>query len=145
VNPVVDAVLGGWSASGLFTYNSGVPLRLGSAVVTGDPALSNPTSKRWFDTSKVSILPAFTRRANPVQYDDLLGPRFVNIDLTLAKMFPIHERLKFELRMEAYNALNAFTGDTPVLSVNSASFGQIIAQRPGVFGRQIQYVGRIVF
>jgi hypothetical protein len=145
VNPVVDGILGGWSASGLFTYNAGVPLRLGSAVVTGDPAVSNPTSKRWFDTSKVSILPAFTRRANPVQYDDLLGPRFVNIDLTLAKMFPIHERLKFELRVEAYNALNAFTGDTPVLSVTSASFGQIIAQRPGVFGRQIQYVGRIVF
>ena len=145
VHPLVDGILGGWSVSGLFTYNAGVPLRLGPAVVTGDPALSNPTSKRWFDTSKVSILPAFTRRANPVQYDDLLGPRYVNVDLTLAKMFPIKERFKFELRMEAYNALNAFTGDNPVLNITAASFGQIIAQRPGVFGRQLQYTGRIIF
>jgi len=120
-------------------------LRLGSAVVTGDPSLSNPTSQRWFDTSKVSILPAFTRRSNPVQYDDLLGPRFVNLDLTLAKIFPIKERFKFELRMEAYNALNAFTGDNPVLNITAANFGQIIAQRPGVFGRQIQFTGRIIF
>ena len=103
------------------------------------------TGQRWFDTSKISNLPAFTRRVNPVQYDDLLSPRFVNIDLTLAKMFPIHERFKFELRMEAYNALNSFTGDNPVLNINAATFGQIIAQRPGVFGRQIQYTGRIIF
>ena len=115
-NPLVDAVFGGWSVSGLFTYNSGVPLRLGSVLADGDPAISNPTSGRWFDTSKVHVLPAFTRRTNPVQYSDLLGPRFVNLDTTLAKMFPIKERVKFELRMEAYNLLNAFSGDNPVLA-----------------------------
>jgi len=47
--------------------------------------------------------------------------------------------------MEAYNALNAFTGDNPVLNITAANFGQIIAQRPGVFGRQIQFTGRIIF
>ena len=144
-NPVLDAVLGGWSVSGLFTYNAGVPLRLGSVLVDGDPGLSNPTSGRWFDTSKVHVLPAFTRRANPTQYSDLLGPRFVNIDMTLGKLFPIKERVKFELRMEAYNLLNSFSGDNPVTSPTAATFGQIIAQRPGVFGRQVQYTGRIIF
>ena len=113
--------------------------------MSGDPSLSNPTSKKWFDTSKIQQLPAFTRRVNPVQFDKLLGPRYVNIDTTLAKMFPITERVKFELRMEAYNLVNSFTGDNPVLSPTSPSFGQIIAQRPGTFGRQIQYTGRIIF
>ncbi|MEO8126780.1 MAG: TonB-dependent receptor [Bryobacteraceae bacterium] len=144
-NWLVDGVLGGWSASGLFTYNGGVPIRLGSALVDGDPSLSHPTSQKWFDTSKIKQLPAFTRRVNPVQYDKLLGPRYVNIDMTLAKMFPIKERIKFELRMEAYNVVNSFTGDNPVLTPTSPSFGQIIAQRPGTFGRQIQYTGRIIF
>jgi hypothetical protein len=144
-SPLLEAVLGGWSASGLFTYNSGVPLRFGSVVADGDPALSNPTSGRWFDTSKVHVLPAFTRRTNPVQYGDLLGPRYVNLDTTLAKMFPIKERVKFELRVEAYNLLNSFSGDNPVLSPTAATFGQIIAQKPGVFGRQVQYTGRIIF
>ena len=144
-NPLLEAVLGGWSVSGLFTYNAGVPLRLGSVLADGDPAISNPTSGRWFDTSKVHVLPAFTRRTNPVQYGDLLGPRFVNLDTTLAKMFPIKERVKFELRVEAYNLLNSFSGDNPVLSPTAATFGQIIAQKPGVFGRQVQYTGRIIF
>ena len=75
--------------------------------------MSNPTSGRWFDTSKVHVLPAFTRRTNPVQYSDLLGPRFVNLDTTLAKMFPIKERVKFELRMEAYNAAQFFQRRQP--------------------------------
>jgi hypothetical protein len=145
VNSIVDGMLGGWSISGLFTYNAGTPLRLGPALVSGDPALSNPTSDRWFDTSKVKILPAFTRRTSPVQYDDLLGPRFVNIDMTLAKDFPIKERLKFELRLEGYNVMNSFTGNNPVLNPNSPTFGRIVQQRPGTFGRQTQYSGRFIF
>lgn len=145
MNRLVDGVFGGWSVSGLYSFNTGVPIRLGGVVVNGDPGLSNPTRKRWFDTSKISLLPAFTRRTNPVQYDDLLGPRFANLDMTLAKQFSIKDRLKFELRMESYNTLNSFTGDNPVTSVTSPSFGQIIAQRAGTFGRQIQYTGRFIF
>ncbi len=146
VHPFVDAVLGGWSMSGLFTFNTGVPLRIGSYVVTGDPTISDPRSERWFDTSKFSLLPAFTRRANPWQYSGLVGPRFANIDLTLAKEFAIvKERLKFELRGEAYNVVNSFTADQPELNINSSNFGKLFRQRPGVFGRQIQFSGRFVF
>jgi hypothetical protein len=74
-NAVADALLGGWSMSGLFTYNSGLYLRFGSARVSGDPTLDNPTKERWFDTSKFSVLPAFTRRENQLQYDGLTGHR----------------------------------------------------------------------
>ncbi|MCC6394197.1 MAG: TonB-dependent receptor [Bryobacterales bacterium] len=144
-HPVVDAILGGWSTSGLFTYNSGAYMRFGGMLVDGDPGISNPTSAKWFDTSKFKILPPFTRRTNPLQYSDVKGPRFVNFDATLAKEFPIRERLKFELRMEAYNVLNAFTGADPNLSVTSPLFGQITSQRAGIFGRQIQYTGRIIW
>jgi hypothetical protein len=145
VNPVIDGILGGWGISGLFTYNTGTPIRLGGAVVTGDPAISNPTSARWFDTSKVSILPAFTPRTNPVQFSDLVGPRYVNLDLTLAKEFRITERLKFELRFEGYNALNALTPSEPVTSVTNANFGKCIDQRTGLSGRQVQFSGRVMF
>jgi hypothetical protein len=87
----------------------------------------------------------FTRRKNPKQYDDVKAPRFVNIDTTLAKEFPIIERLKFELRGEAYNLLNAFTGADPDLNVTSGNFGKITAQRSGLFGRQIQFSGRLIW
>ncbi|HZT33367.1 MAG TPA: TonB-dependent receptor [Bryobacteraceae bacterium] len=145
VNPWIDGVLGGWSLSGLFTYNSGIPLRLGPALVSGDPAISNPTRNRWFDTSKVQVLPPFTESVNPVQYSDLVGPRFVNLDMTLAKEFAIKERLKFELRFEGYNVLNAFTDATPILTITSPNFGKVIDEAPGTYGRQIQFSGRFIF
>ncbi len=145
VNPFIDGLLGGWGVSALFTYNTGVPIRLGSAVVTGDPALSHPTSGEWFDISKVSVLPAFTVRTNPVQYSDLVGPRLVNLDMTLGKQFRIVERVKFELRMEAYNALNAFTPAAPNTSIGNANFGKCIGALAGTSGRQVQLSGRFTF
>jgi hypothetical protein len=145
VNPFIDGVLEGWGVSALFTYDTGTPIRLGSALVSGDPALSNPTSGRWFDTSKVSVLPAFTVRTNPVQYSDLVGPRFVNLDMVLAKQFRIVERVKFELRMEAYNAPNAFPPANPNTSVGSANFGKTIGALAGTSGRQVQLSGRFTF
>ncbi len=147
MNKVADAVFGGWSLSGLFTYNSGLFLRFGSLVVDGDPTLSDPRSERWFDTSKIRQLPAFTRRTNPLQYPNLTGPRYVNFDNTLAKSFNVlpEDKLKFELRFEAYNLLNSFTGADPERNVTSANFGRIVAQRAGQFGRQIQFSGRFIF
>jgi Carboxypeptidase regulatory-like domain len=146
-NRVLDGIFGGWAASGLFTYNSGLYLRFGGALVSGDPGIDSPTKTRWFDTSKFKQLPAFTRRDNPLQYDSVKGPNFVNIDTTLAKEFSIlpENRLKFELRGEAYNLTNRFTGADPNLTVTSATFGQITAQRAGVFGRQIQFSGRLIW
>jgi len=144
-NAFVDGVFGGWTVSSLFTYNTGTPLRIGPAVVSGDPSLPNPTSERWFDTSKVSVLPAFTPRSNPIQYSDLVGPRFVNLDMTLGKQFAITERVRFELRAEAYNALNAFTPADPITTVTNANFGRSIDQRAGLSGRQVQFSGKIMF
>ncbi len=143
---LVQAMFGGWSTSTLFTYNSGLYLRFPGAVVSGDPGVAEPTSNRWFDTSKFSVLPAFTRRTNPLQFNNVKGPRFVNFDATVAKEFPVYkERLKFELRGEAYNLLNAFTGSNPDTNPTSVNFGRIVSQRAGNFGRQIQFSGRFIW
>jgi hypothetical protein len=144
-NRVVEGALGGWTLTGLFTYNSGIPIRLGSAVVNGDPALSNPTRNEWFDTSKISVLPAYTIRTNPIQYDDMVGPRFVNLDTSLAKQFAVTERVKFELRFEGYNLDNHLTLAAPVTTITSVNFGKSIAEAAGHYGRQVQFSGRVTF
>ena len=147
-NKVVDGVLGGWSVSTLLQYNTGLYLRFGGLLVSGDPTLSNPTAARWFDTSVFKQLPAFTRRTNPLQFGNLKGPRFVNVDTTISKQFSIlpEGRLKFELRGEAYNLTNRFPMADPDLGgPTSANFGRVVAQRAGVFGRQIQFSGRLVW
>lgn len=145
VHPVVDGVFGGWALSGIFTYNTGQFLRFGGLLASGDPSVDNPTRNRMFDISKFQVLPPFTRRQNPLQYSGVKGMPFKNVDMTLAKEFRIKEGLKFELRMESYNATNSFNGDLPVVNRNSSQFGQVIAQRPGYFGRQFQYSGRFIF
>jgi hypothetical protein len=114
-------------------------------LVNGDPTIDNPQRDRWFDTSKFAVLPAFTRRTNPLQYANLVGPNTLNLDATLAKEFRITEKVKFELRMEAYNVANSFFGSDPDVNVNSPNFGRVVTQRGGFFGRQLQYSGRIIF
>lgn len=145
MNRVVEGFLGGWVVSALFTYNSGIPIRLGGAVVNGDPALSSPARDQWFNTADISLLPAFTPRSNPTQYSDMVGPRIVNLDSTLGKQFAITERVRFELRFEAYNTLNALTLTDPVTSITSPNFGKVIDERTGFYGRQIQFSGHLTF
>jgi hypothetical protein len=145
-NRAIQGILGGWSASTLFTYSSGEYLRFGGMLAEGNPKLDNPTRERWFDTSLFARLPAFTRRTNPLQYGGVTGPRYVSTDATLAKEFNlVAERLKFELRAEAYNLFNSFIGSAPSTNVTAATFGQITAQRNGWFGRQIQFSGRLIW
>jgi len=144
-NKMVDGVFGGWSLSGLFSINSGQYLRFAGLIVDGDPSIDNTTRDRAFDTSKFARLPAFTRRTNPLQYSNVKSQVFKNVDLTLAKNFAITERVKFELRMEAYNASNSFNGDLPSTAFGTSAFGSIVAQRPGYLGRQFQYSGRFTW
>ena len=84
---MVDAILGGWSISEIYTFNSGVFLRFGAAPVSGNPAIDNPSRARMFDTSKFTRQPAFTRRTNPLQFPEVTGPGYKNLDLTLAKTY----------------------------------------------------------
>ena len=55
MHPVLNAVIGGWSTSHLFLWNSGPFLRWGQLNVNGDPRVSNPTADQWFNTAAFSI------------------------------------------------------------------------------------------
>jgi hypothetical protein len=65
--------------------------------------------------------------------------------MTLGKQFRIVERVKFELRMEAYNALNAFTPAAPNTSIGNVNYGKCIGALAGTSGRQVQLSGRVIF
>src|SRR5581483_9998355 len=122
---------------------NGAPIANGTGgIVSGDPAISNPTMGRWFNTSLIQQLPAFTRATNPVQFSDWLGPRFIDIDLALAKQFAITERIHFELRVDAFNLPNALTPANPITSPTNTNFGKSIDAAAGTYGRQIQYSGK---
>jgi len=144
-HPVAEAILGGWSVSGISQYQGGQFLRFGTLLVNGDPRIDSASNAARFNTAVFERQPAFTRRSNPWQYSGVHGPAFKSVDLSLAKEHPITERVRFELRMEAYNLANNFFGDNPTTDRASGVFGSVVRQRPGFAGRQLQYSGRFIW
>jgi hypothetical protein len=57
---VVDAILGGWKVAGLWTFIAGDFPRFGNLLASGNPCMSNPNPKGWFNTSVFSRIPANT-------------------------------------------------------------------------------------
>jgi hypothetical protein len=145
-HPVANGLLGGWSTSWLFMFNSGQYLRFGQLKTDGSsPKLDNPTTDLWFDTSKFQQAEPFTPRTNPWQYPDVTGPSSWNVDMTLAKDFPIQRDYRLEFKLEAYNVTNNFVPSNPILNVLSPLFGKSTGQLLGNRGRELQYTLRLYF
>lgn len=143
-----DAVLGGWKVTGMSTFISGAILRFGKMNYNGqDPTVSEPSRSRWFNTSAFSPIASNTYviRTNPMQFDNLRGPRYHQLDATLSKEFAITERFKTELKAAAYNALNRLNLANPNMTVTSSQFGQAIYQGSpsATFGPQTMELGSV--
>jgi hypothetical protein len=136
-----DFVIGGWKLVGVLTVTSGDFLRFGNLIVTGNPCSVDQNYKHWFNTSAFQPYPSdtfYALRTNPMQYDCLTGPKFVNLDGTLSKTFKITERVKTEFKMAAYNATNRLNRGDPNTDAYSSTFGQALFQGSpgGTFGQQ---------
>ncbi|MBL8214493.1 MAG: TonB-dependent receptor [Bryobacterales bacterium] len=143
MHPVLNAIIGGWSTSHIFMWNSGSFLRFGQLDVSGDPGSSLRDWSKWFNTSVFKQATPFTPRTNPFQYSGLTGPNYWNLDSTLSKNFPVTERVKLELRLEGYNLTNSVMPGNPNLNVLSTQFGGITSQVN--YGREVQYTLRLHF
>jgi Carboxypeptidase regulatory-like domain/TonB-dependent Receptor Plug Domain/TonB dependent receptor len=79
------------------------------------------------------------------------GPHRTNLDLTLAKTTTITERLKAEIRVDAFNLLNEVEFNNPDTNIFSSTFGQItntdIATPAALYHteRQLQLALRLSF
>jgi hypothetical protein len=148
MHPVAEAILGGWSTSGIFWYYAGNRLRFGQMEVVGDPAIDNPD--KWgymFNPAafRFNSNAPFEARTNPKSYPGVQGPGYKNVDFNLAKFFNLTERVRLELKMEVYNLTNTFSGADPNLTVTSSAFGRVTAMAAGTQGREMQYNFRIHF
>jgi hypothetical protein len=165
MNSVLDGMFGGWSLSGLGTWQSGVPLTItansgqsptGATVNranrTGSGTISNPTPAVWFDTSAYQ-LPAFnassasrpTRQFGTAGVGTVYGPHFFTYDMTLHKTFAIREHYKLQFRAEAYNPLNHPDLGNPDTEVTSGTFGVVRASNASYNPRSIQFGARLDF
>ncbi len=124
----VDAVIGGWNFSPVLTWRSGNYLSFPGLIANGDPRVENPGPNGWFNPSVFSVLPAFTRRQNPILYDGLTGPGLFNLDVSMVKSFSITDRFSAEMRLDSFNAPNSMTWNDPSTAISSTFFGRSSGQ-----------------
>jgi outer membrane receptor protein involved in Fe transport len=142
----LDQIAGGWRLSSLFQWHSGVPftpviqnsvapgidpglapsLSAGSFLYpqqVGDSKVSNPTIHGWFNPAAFAN-PAPGTFGN-THRNTLIGPGFANVNLSIAKEFSLYERLKLEIRGDAYNASNHINYANP--NANVGYVGGVLA------------------
>jgi hypothetical protein len=78
------------------------------------------------------------------------SPRFFDQDFSVVKNIPIKERLRFELRLEAFDVFNNANFVGPQLSTDGSTFGQLTstadtARGGGVTSRIVQWAIRLHF
>jgi len=66
------------------------------------------------------VLPAFTRRANPLWYDGVTGPAFFNLDVSMVKSASITERFSAQIRLDSFNLPNEMTWNDPATAASPA-------------------------
>ena len=133
------ALLGGWQASGIYHLQSGRVIDWGNRFYYGssyeDIALSRGDRDRaqWFNTANFerssALQPAsFHRRVFPQRLDFLRGDYMNQLDLSLQREFRLTRQTKFELRLDAINALNNVQWDQPNTDPTSSNFGVVTQQ-----------------
>jgi hypothetical protein len=147
VNRLVDAIVGGWTVSGLWRWTSGYPFsissgfgwatnfdeqslavldgkrpRTGTFVINGQPnVFSNPnnaTNQSDPNTAINQFRAALPGESG--QRNNLRGPGTFDIDASVSKSWNITERQSLRLSAEAFNLTNTPRFDVGTMQLNLA-------------------------
>jgi hypothetical protein len=160
---LVDAILGGWQAGGIYTLQGGNPFSVSCssnatyqnndtvcrADATGiSPVLDNPGPSLWFNKDAFANRIGFVANVGPYRVgnsgrDNVIGPGISEFDATLSKNFRLTERAKMEFRSEYFNLPNHPIFNNPGATVGSPSMGVISSTR--LPSRQIQFALKLSF
>jgi hypothetical protein len=159
----LDALIGGWRLSGLYTLTSGIPFTP-TFTAAGGLANNRPdvvygvranlppdqrTVHRWFNPAAFATVPATDPVTGLPRFGNagrniLIGPRTNYADGGLSKSVPVHESWLLTFRMEMFNAFNHPNYDLPDANISNintvATINDIV--RPM---RQAQFALRLDF
>jgi hypothetical protein len=108
--------------------------------VVGNPYVRDLSTLQWIDPAAYvpNAIGAFGNAGN----DSLEGPKAINIDVALSREFIVRERMRFELRFEAFNLANHPNFSNPDNFLSDSTFGQI---QSDAGPRILQFAGRFTF
>jgi hypothetical protein len=166
---LAEALIGGWSLTGIAILRGGEPLNLsyGSDINDdGDATQDRPalTSGRLSDlyangslgrtqylipqSQALPLLGIPSPITDPfagVSRNALRAPSIRYYDFSLLKQIALHERWKARLELNAFNVFNHPNFAAPSAARSSALFGRIVASRAGAPPRQIQLGLKLTF
>jgi Carboxypeptidase regulatory-like domain/TonB-dependent Receptor Plug Domain/TonB dependent receptor len=135
-------LLNGWQINGITTISTGSPFNILSGVDSnldgiatdrpdrvGDPSLGGGRSRaqkigEFFNTASFEPVPADTPYGNSPR-DPIIGPGYVDTDLSAFKRFAIYESSDLLFRAEIFNTFNNVNLGTPNGTLTSSQFGKI--------------------
>jgi hypothetical protein len=131
----LNHILGGWSVQAIYQKRSGAPLTFGNIIFSGDIhniALSSSerSLSRWFNTGAgfnrtSSQQPLYNIRTFPLALSGVRADGVDNWDMGVFKSFQFAERVRFQLRFEASDALNHPQFAAPNTTPTSSLFGRV--------------------
>ncbi|HUA62793.1 MAG TPA: TonB-dependent receptor [Verrucomicrobiae bacterium] len=166
-SPAVNAIIGNWQFSGIFTYSGGAPLSItgsctgggiidavcypnyaanfsGSVWQNGTPGNANITTTAYLNKAAFADAPAYTEgvlaRSAPL---GLFAPHIADMDISVRKEVAIRERVRLALQADAFNVNNAVHFAAPGTNIDSATFGIFTAMSNSP--RKLQFSARISF
>jgi hypothetical protein len=171
-----DTVLGGWQLTTIYSWQSGLPFTPSyrdcnadrdtgwcRPDLIGDWKPATPNAAQWFVTTPLAangqVTPMTTngqalgpwRRPQRGTFGNigrnrLLGPSFQQFDMSLSKTFNITERMKAQLRAEAFNVPNRVNlanpnacVDCPGTAGRITNIFQLATMRQWQFGLRLSY------
>jgi hypothetical protein len=155
---VLEQVIGGWSVGTIAELHTGTPLSPLDAVnntgsfsdgvrpnLVGNPVLSvgQRTASQWFNTAAFQQNPAYTFGDAPRTFGT--GPGTTQVDASLLKAFPLHERVNLQFRAEALNVLNHGNWANPTTLFGSPLFGKVTGLQSGNQSRILQVALHLTF
>ena len=161
MNPVLDAIVGGWALSAFITVQSGQPLAIFNAnglLVDGNPRpnvicsqLTTGLSYRQAAETGGAVLnqdcfgdPGDNIPGNaPRHFSNLRGDGIRNLDASLSKEFTIREGKTLQVRAEMFNAFNHQRFAFPDLGSGDGALGTVTSTMNNF--RRMQFGARFQF
>lgn len=149
--PVLRPLLGGWTASGIITLQSGMPFTVydpndvsltGSAPeisgyssnrpdLVGNPNSGPHTVAQWFNVSAFQALNPVTQAGQfgSEGRNVVTGPGYTDCDFSLLRTVELAEARSVQFRAEVFNLFNHANFDLPNNEIGTPNFGAITEAR----------------
>ncbi len=157
----LEAVVGGWHLNTIWTAQSGLPINITDSSTyfsnerpnAAAPLTAIGSTGEWFNTATLASPPQLVTNGSATGVyvapgnlgrNAIFGPGFFSVDVALFKDFTITERVKLQLRAQAYNVANTPHFLNPDANLPDGNFGKITSTLLDT-ERQIEFAARIVF